>query len=551
MNTPGQIPASSVLIVDDEKSIRLSLREFLVADGYKVEVAADAQEALRLLDEQAFDVVVSDIVLPGINGIELLKTIRAAAPFAQVIMVTGDPTVDTAAEALRAGAFDYLSKPVGKSAILRAVGNAARIKAIDDERRRLEKENRAYQQNLEKLVEERTAELQQAMEDLKNAQNEIIRNERLNALAQLAAGICHDFNNVLMPICGLTEHLVSHPETLDDKEESLRLLGNILSASNDAKEIVRRMREFYRPREAVEMAAVDVDRLFRGVGELTRPKWGAHVPTRGKVTFEIDAADVPAIAGQEAQLREALTNLVLNAVDAMPQGGTVRLRAELRDRHVVLNVEDTGEGMPAEIRRRCLEPFFTTKGDLGTGMGLAMVHGIVKRHGGTLEIESEMGKGTTIALLLPLAGPEQVRQRPESRVPTPGTRPLRILVIDDEEWSRTLISGYLQDAGCAVKSAEDGAKGVAKAAGTDFDIVITDRLMPGMSGEQVAVAVKKSAPQVPVLLLTGDIINAGEGPFPGIDAVLEKPVTQREVVEMVDRLTARTTGGTERETMDA
>ena len=132
---------TNVLIVDDEKSIRISLREFLVADGYKVEAASDAQEALRLLGDHDFDVVVSDIVLPRINGIELLKAIRGAAPFAQVIMMTGEPTVDTAAEALRSGAFDYLTKPVSKNAILRAVGNAEKVKALEDERRRLEREN--------------------------------------------------------------------------------------------------------------------------------------------------------------------------------------------------------------------------------------------------------------------------------------------------------------------------------------------------------------------------------------------------------------------------
>ena len=138
----SRVASSKVLIVDDERSVRITLREFLVADGYDVETAGDAREARRLLGVSGFDVVVSDIVLPEMNGIELLKTIRASVPFVQVILMTGEPTVDTAAQALRVGAFDYLSKPVDKNTILRIVGHAAKTKALEDERRRLEQETR-------------------------------------------------------------------------------------------------------------------------------------------------------------------------------------------------------------------------------------------------------------------------------------------------------------------------------------------------------------------------------------------------------------------------
>ena len=536
-----RVPRSRVLIVDDEKSIRLGLKEFLLAEGYQVEVAAEAKEGLRLLEARTFDVVVSDIVLPGIDGIELLEAVRGAAPDVQVIMITGQPTVDTAGAAVRAGAFDYLSKPVGKNAILRSVGNAAKVKAVDDERRRLEKENHHYQENLERLVEARTGELQQAVEDLKNAQNELIRHERLNALAQLAAGICHDFNNVLMPIRGLADFLVSHPETLDDREETMKLLRSIHSATDDAKEIVRRMREFYRPREALEMETLDIAELLNAVVELTRPKWETQAQSKGR-SFRVlcDPTDVPEVTGNASQLREALTNLILNAVDAMPRGGTISLSTGHSDQGVTISVTDSGEGMPEAIRKRCLEPFFTTKGERGTGMGLAMVHGIVNRHGGKLEIESEMGKGTTVRIRLPLPSRRAGEPRVEGPKQEDRQATLRVLVIDDEEWSRALLAKYLGEAGHSVELAEDGAAGVAKAADTPFDLVITDRAMPGMSGDQVAVALKKQSPRVPVLLLTGDIMNTAEITASEVDEVLEKPITQRELAEMVSRLT---TGG--------
>lgn len=531
---------SKVLIVDDEKSIRNSLKEFLLDEEYKVESAADAKECLQLLGEHAFDIVVSDIVLPEINGIELLDAIRAAAPGVQVIMITGEPTVDTAAAALRAGAFDYLTKPVGKNGILRAVGNAAKVKAVDDERRRLERENQHYRDKLEKLVEQRTAELHKAMEDLKQAQSEIIRHERLNALGQLASGICHDFNNVLMPIHGLADYLASHPETLEDKTETMRLIRTIQSASDDAKEIVRRMREFYRPRETLDMEAVAADSLLSDVVDLTRPRWQTRAQGEGRsIRVHCEATDAPSILGNAAQLREALTNLALNAVDAMPEGGTILLRAEQEGDMAAISVTDTGDGMPEEIRNRCLEPFFSTKGEGGTGMGLAMVHGIVKRHNGSMEIQSALSKGTTIRLRLPLAGKERTGRHIPERPAERASEHLRILVVDDEEWCRELLAKYLGDAGHTVELAPAGGMGLTKAIHTSFDIVITDRAMPGMNGDQVAAQLKEKFPHLPVVLLTGDITHDTEHVPKAVDAVLEKPVTQRGVIEIVEELTRR------------
>ena len=164
----GQSPAR-VLVVDDEKSIRVSVRAFLEGAGYDVEVAEDALVARQLLADSDYDVVVSDIVLPRVSGVALLQQIRRTAPTVQVVMMTGEPTVDTAAEAVRAGAGDYLTKPAGKDAILRSVANAAKMKHVDDERRRLAEENAAYQRNLEGLVQERTRKLEEALQNWKNA----------------------------------------------------------------------------------------------------------------------------------------------------------------------------------------------------------------------------------------------------------------------------------------------------------------------------------------------------------------------------------------------
>ena len=543
-NTDNEPPTTdprrtSVLVVDDEKAIRTSLRAFLTAADYAVEVADDAQQAMQHLGEHAFDVIVTDIVLPGSSGIELLRAIRSRAPLSQVIMMTGEPTADTAAKALRAGALDYLTKPIGKAAILRAVSNAARVKFLDDERRRLEAENRRYQEGLEKLVAERTGELEQAMSELKEAQGELVRHERLNALAQLAAGICHDFNNVLMPILGLADHLVSYPDILDDKEETAAILSNIMSAAEDAKEIVRRMREFYKPADELYAETLDLARLLSSTVELSRPRWEIQAQNEGRtIAVACNVGNVSTITGNAPQLREAFMNLMLNAADAMPEGGTIELTAQRENDAVIIRLSDTGTGMPVDIRRRCFEPFFSTKGEEGTGMGLAMVHGIISRHGGTIAIQSRIGQGTTFVIRLPLNAP--VRTQPEGEVSKTlgATGPLRILVIDDEAWSRKLLAKYLRDEGDSVELAESGTEGLEKADLATFDLVITDRAMPEMRGDQVAIEMKAKLPNLPILLLTGDILRKGGTINDAIDMILEKPVTQHEVVDAVHRLVA-------------
>jgi len=430
----------------------------------------------------------------------------------------------------------YLVKPVAKNAILHVVGNAAHLRSVDDERRRLIAENERYQEELEVRIAERTGELSKALVELQEFQAEIIRHERLNALSQLAAGICHDFNNVLMPILGLTGELVEHPEILEDREETLSLLKVILSASEDARSIVQRMREFYRPRDGMEMELVTVDALLHDVVELTRPRWEAQAQSEGRIIQVMcEAAQVREIVGNASQLREALTNLVLNASDAMSTGGTIRISATQEGATINLNVTDTGGGMPEAVCKRCLEPFFSTKGEHGTGLGLAMVHGIVKRHNGTVEIESELSKGTTVRIRLPLAEVAVTRSTADQTEAAAGGL-LSVLVVDDEEWSRSLIARYLQDAGHGVELAENGTSGLKIASGKAFDMVITDRAMPDMSGDQLAMALKKRFPELPVLLLTGSILRPGEHTPAEVDAVLEKPVTQRELIEVVNRL---------------
>ena len=529
-----------ILVVDDEKSIRITVGEFLRADGHEVELAEDADKALAALKEGDFDVVVSDIILPRVTGVELLKRIRVAAPRVQAILMTGEPTVETAAEALRAGAFDYLFKPIAKDAILKAVANAAKLKATDDERRRLEEENQEYQANLEQLVEERTAELRETNRHLEEAlktvaatQKQVVQQERLRALGEMASGIAHDFNNTLTPIMGYSELLLMNPEMFEDRENVTRLLETILAAAQDASNVVHRLREFYRTREQADLfRPVNLNQVVKQVITLTRPRWQGQAQETGvDIRVQPELGEVALIRGDESELREVLINLIFNAVDAMPAGGTLSLRTRQDGPEVVVEVADTGEGMDEETRQRCLEPFFTTKGDKGTGLGLATTFGVMQRHEGTIEIHSEKGKGTTISLRLPnereVGGPED----------TPGEQAapasLRILVVDDDPLVREVIEEYLALDGHRVVAVSSGREALEEFRQEGFDVVFTDRAMPEMNGCKLAAALKALSPDLPVIVLSGFgkmMIASGETPE-HVDAIVGKPVRRRDLRE--------------------
>lgn len=539
-------PASRVLVVDDEKSIRVTLHAILQDAGYEVEVADDADQARAMLANGVWDVVLTDIVLPGRSGVELLKSIHAAAPDVQVIMMTGEPTVETAAEAVRAGACDYLTKPVGKNAILRSVATAVQMKQVGDEKRRLQEENREYQRNLETLVAERTQalrdtnqRLESALADIQRGQDELIKQERLSALGQMVSGIAHDFNNALTPVVGLSTYLLSDPKALSDPDQLRADLECVRSAAAAAADVVRRLREFYRPEDALSTTNVSLGKLVDQVVLLTEPAWKVQAQAEGRdIRIVNDIGDLPPIPANEPRLREALINLVLNAVDAMPKGGAIRFSADYDVGTVTLRVSDTGNGMPDDVRKRCFEPFFTTKGNRGSGLGLAMVYGIVTRHDGQVTVESEMGKGTTFVIRLPLAQREVAPSATGPLAPAGSTVPtLKVLAVDDDKWARVLIERFLGLKGHTVLTAASGLEALDILRREPVDLVITDRSLPGMGGDQIAAEVKRLSPATPVIMLTGfgDFMEVRREKPAGVDYVLGKPVTPEQLHEAVIR----------------
>jgi signal transduction histidine kinase/ActR/RegA family two-component response regulator len=391
------------------------------------------------------------------------------------------------------------------------------------------------------------AELQTANQELRQTQQAVMQHERLRALGQMASGIAHDINNALSPVGGFAELLLVGETGLS--ETARRYLGHIKTASNDIGHIVARLREFYRGRaEQQPLVRVDAPKLLQEVIELTRPRW-RDVAQRGgaQVDLRLDLApDAPIVVGIETELREALTNLVLNAVDALPQGGTIILRtrivrtvadgqAEAQPTHFLLEVEDTGTGMDTETRKRCLEPFFSTKGQRGTGLGLAMVYGTLQRHDGSIEIESEPGRGTIMRLVLPQRQPSAVLDDP-ARPDTNPLQQIRVLFVDDEPLLRELIRDILETDGHEVLTADGGAEALAtfgqlQTEGRAPDVVITDLGMPKMDGRELTRQIKSRSPATPVIMMTGwgKMMRGQEDIRAPVDAIVSKPPRMAEL----------------------
>jgi PAS domain S-box-containing protein len=374
--------------------------------------------------------------------------------------------------------------------------------------------------------------LQRAYDDLRQTQQAILQQERLRALGEMASGIAHDINNALSPVALYTDVLLEREQRLSTAGRGY--LQIIQRSIADVAQTVARMREFYRPNEPqLAFAPILMNRLVEQVIDLTRARW-SDIPQRRGVVIELEREllpVLPGVMGVESEIREALTNLMFNAIDAMPEGGLMTLRTGIAvdETGIYVEVCDSGTGMDEDTRRRCLEPFFTTKGERGTGLGLAMVYGMVQRHGADLDICSTTGKGTTVRLSFPRQSAAAPLAR-EPAAPLPPLPRLRILVVDDDPLLLKSLRDTLEADGHDVTAANGGQEGIdsfraALQRGTAFGVVISDLGMPYVDGRRVASAVKNLSPSTPVILLTGwgqRLIAEGDVPA-HVDRVLGKP----------------------------
>ena len=388
--------------------------------------------------------------------------------------------------------------------------------------------------------------LQRAYEDLRQTQQSAMQQERLRALGQMASGIAHDINNAISPVALYTESLLETETSLSP--QGRHCLQVIERAIDDVAATVARMREFYRQREPrLALAPVNANLVAQQVLDLTRARW-SDMPQQRGIVIELRtelAEALPMLPGSVGEIREALTNLIFNAVDAMPEGGTLSVRTAsvgvAGARQVRIEVGDTGIGMDDTTRRRCLEPFFTTKGERGTGLGLAMVYGMMERHGASIDIVTAPGQGTTVRLAFPADAVQDVAEPDDAAHVVPPR--LRILVVDDDPMVLKSLRDILEIDGHEVVSADGGQAGIdcfqsAYDRHEYFAVVITDLGMPYVDGRKVASAVRQCSPATPIVMLTGwgQRLEADSDYPEHVNCVLGKPPRLKELRRALNKV---------------
>jgi signal transduction histidine kinase/CheY-like chemotaxis protein len=367
--------------------------------------------------------------------------------------------------------------------------------------------------------------------------------EKLSALGELASGVAHDFNNTLAGILGRAQLLL----TTKDPARVESGLNLIIKTAKDGAKTIKRIQDFARQRRDHDFQPVSVDQLLLDVREITRPRWKSRAESEG-VHISLDlrlGSDEARVMGDESELREVLVNLVFNAVDAMPAGGRLTLSTREAEGAVEICVSDTGTGMTEDVRSRVFDPFFTTKGKAGMGLGLAVSFGIVRRHEGTIEAESEVGRGSTFRIRLPAAQsnakPGHTSEPPALTLVPQRPEATRILVVDDEENVRQLLRDVLESEGYQVSLASGGREALELFGQGGFDAVFTDIGMQGMSGWELAHAVRELDAAVPLAVITGwgEAVGSGERTAARVDWVVAKPFDAAQILAIAREVARR------------
>jgi PAS domain S-box-containing protein len=369
----------------------------------------------------------------------------------------------------------------------------------------------------------------------KQQQRRAAQADKLRALGQLASGVAHDFNNALAAILGRAQLMRRQVQS----EALTRNLDIIQTAAEDAAATVRRIQTFARKSQEKEFELLDAGSLLHDAVEITRTRWENEARMRG-LHYDVELLAEPAhcyTMGNASELREVFVNLIVNAVDAMPYGGQLSISCARKDNRLRLNFTDTGMGIPEDVRERIFEPFYTTKGAHGTGLGLAVSYGIIERHEGIINVESEVGRGTTFEIDLPASEVAQARiETSEDQAAVPA---LSILVVDDEDFVRDTLAEMLVILNHKVVTASSGPKALEALAAAHFDMVFTDLSMPEMDGWEVAREIRRRWPGTHIVLVTG--YGKQTTPAPNekhlVDGVIGKPFDFSQVTETIATVT--------------
>jgi PAS domain S-box-containing protein len=518
--TADELPALQVL--SDLAGLRLSYSQLAMRPRHRAQDLAELQPAWRLPADQAGDfVMVAD--LAG-------RFVDADAAALRYLGYSRE-------ELLQLGIQDVSPPPFGidDRQVLHELYERVRTSGgltMESSLRRRDDTLFPIRLHLEPVAHGGTVAIRGVCWDLteqKEAHGRLLHVERLRILGQMASGVAHDLNNTLAHVLGNLQLL------LDSVQQPAQrvLLERVQQAALDGAETVRRLHTFARTRET-PAERVDLSAIVVEVAELTRPSWQAATQQSGvPVDLVVDVAPVPPVLGNAAEIREVLVNLVQNALDALPQGGSVRMRTEAHEGEVIVTVADTGTGMPPRVRHRIFDPFYTTKGAKGSGLGLSIAYTIVARHKGQIAVESEEGHGTTFTIRLPAtaAAPEPVTPPPAVETapaaPPPERQHGRVVVVDDERDLAVMLARMLQGEGHEVRVCTRGAEALELIERERFDVLLTDVSMPDMDGWEVARRVKEVRPELPVAVVTGwgSQFEGMDLAARGVDFLLSKPFT--------------------------
>lgn len=377
-------------------------------------------------------------------------------------------------------------------------------------------------------LKSRTQVLENTIQELKSTQHQLVQSEKLRALGELAGGAAHDFNNMLAVISGRTELLLKRIKD----EDIVKPLKVIQQVANDATNTIRKLLEFTKVEPDKLFLNVDINNIIKQTIEITKSKWKDEAEAKGiKIEIFCNLKEVGEVWGDPSELREVLTNLIFNSIDAMPEGGKIFLETEAQKDFVLIRVRDTGIGMTEEIKKKAFDPFFSTKGVKGIGLGLSVAYGIISRHKGTITIESQPKRGATFLIKLP-------KSQEKKMVGEKGKIlffPCDILLIEDQKEVREILKEMLVEAGHKVRIAKSGEEGLEIFKKGLFDLVFTDLGMEKMSGWELTRRLKEISPETKVALITGwgTQIDISEAKKRGVDFVVPKPFTQEKLLSVL------------------
>ncbi|HTV30233.1 MAG TPA: response regulator [Xanthobacteraceae bacterium] len=525
MTTSG---GAVVINVDDQDAQRYVKSRDLRLAGFVVIEARNGAEALRLVDQHRPPVVLLDVQLPDINGFEVCRFIKQKWPQVMVLMTSATFTSPTDRSlGLDAGADSYLVQPSEPIELAAGINALLRLYRSEEELRRINT-------SLEARVHARIADLAEAnanlsaeIEQRQKAEVALIQAQKMEAIGQLTGGLAHDFNNLLTAIVGNLDLI----RVRSGDARIRRLADSAFRAAERGSKLTAQLLAFSRIQK-IATAPIDVNALIVGMNELVSQSIGTNIV----IKTTLDPA-LPTAMGDINQLELAILNLSINARDAMPNGGTLTISTGLildNPNFVAIAVADTGSGMSSEVKARAFDPFFTTKPTgKGTGLGLSQVYGIVQQTGGAVTLDSELGKGTTVTLLLPRAADDAVAARQsESEVPRSQSSE-KILIIDDDPDVREFASIFLSEIGYAVQEVEHGAAALAILDEFDPDLLVLDFAMPGINGADTAAAARQRNAALRILFVTGFADSAALAAAVGGAPLLRKPFRPSELATAV------------------